>query len=313
MGSDVWSIYDATKNYDFLEDIFGTQDEFKVRFHQRLYASAVNQTACFNCGKIHSTCCEFPIYFSRCYRCLVISFDGSGHTSPCAPVNTISGIRSDIFVKTPLPLLKLRLKRSESTIHYLNLEDGRFKQFTDGKMLLVSATDGLFSFKESDNYNILSYDASSIKRMSFIVAVLSGNGYWRLRYRCVLTTIHGLLLFKLRSTLQMQNGRFILPPEYKSNTTFVLGIKPEAFSVKMDFRIFANENGIIDQRIFNGYTSSATWVAASETDQECVHIDDAIDGEKVKVKRLFDHRLKEAHPQAVASFRSQRLDSPQNE
>lgn len=158
-----------------------------MRFHQQLYGPALLETNCFNCGNVHSMRCEFPTYFSRCYRCLVISFDGSGHTPPCAPENTISEICKDIFAKSPLPLLKLRLDKSECDIHYLNINSGQFEEFSDCQVLLSSATDGIFSFKEAKHYGILSYDATSFMRMTFVVAVLDSANIWRIRFRGILT------------------------------------------------------------------------------------------------------------------------------
>lgn len=280
----------------------------EVRFDHRLYAPTLTETACFNCGKFHGMAsCEFPIYLSRCYRCLVISFDGTGHTSPCAPVNTISGLCKDIFARMPLPLFKLRLKKNDSCLHYLDMDIGQFVNMDDGQMLLSSATDGLFSFKKSNDFHTLTYEACSLKRLSFVIAVFSDKGYWRLRYRGVLSTVHGLLLFKLRSTLQKVNGRFTLPPECSLNTTIVLGIRPKLEAVKLEFRIYANEDGIIDQRLFNGYEGSAMVIDALE--DRNYQIDDEINGEMPQIKRRFDHKLQEEEvSKPVRSFHSQRYN-----
>lgn len=290
-----------------LEASFASLLSREVRYHSQMRTFNMGRIACFNCGGIHSTVCEFPTYFKRCYRCLVISLDGSGHTTPCAPINTISALRTDIFARSPLPLFKLRLNKNESSMHYLNMDVGRFEEVTGGRMLLSSATDGYLSFNETDNYIIMSYGATCFKRMSFVVALLDDRGYWRLRYRAVISKTHGLLLFKLRSTMQMENGLFTLPMECRLNTTVVLGLKPVANTATMQFRIFANQDGIMDSRIFSGYTSVATWTAGPGHDRDDYGIDDEIDGETTKEKRYFNERLQEQVPPALATFHSQRF------
>lgn len=161
---------------------------------------------------------------------------------------------------------------------------------------------------EAKDYRYISYDAASFKRLSFIVAVLDRNGYWRLRFRAVVTQTHGLLLFKLRSTLQKENGGFILPNEYRLNTVIILGLKPSANSLTMAFRIFANSNGLIDQHDFNGYTANASWTAGVGGRRDVLDIDDAIDAETSKQTRYFDKRIHEEAPPSLVSFHSQRFD-----
>lgn len=131
-----------------------------------------------------------------------LRFDGSGHKTPCAPVNTISQMRKDIFAETPLSVFKLRLNKNDGTMMYLDMHTGQFEELADGKLLLSSATDGYFHSKRSEFYDILSYDATSFKRVSFVVAVMTDNGFWYARLRCVLSTTNGLLLFKTRSIMQ---------------------------------------------------------------------------------------------------------------
>lgn len=283
----------------------------EVKFDQRIQARLppMGEITCFNCGGLHSLYCEFPTYFVRCYRCLVISFDGSGHSPPCAPMNTISGTRKDIVAKTPLDIFKMRLHTNQGSVHYLNMWTGQFKEMTDGLNLLSIATDGLFSFKKSESHGTFSYVATSFNRFSFVIAVLDAKGFWRLRYRCVLSTVHGLLVFKLRSTLQMLNGSFVIPPEHQLNSTIILGIKPQSNEFKLQFKIFANKDGNIGKQTFNGYYSFITWTAAKTGGRDKLFIDDKIDGETGKERCLFNRLIQqESCSSPVVSFHNQRFD-----
>lgn len=299
---------ELTSSANVLEHLFTELLNNEVRYNSSLYPLDARLAACYNCGNVHSIICPFPTYYQRCHRCLVISLDGSGHTAPCAQINTISGTRADIFAKKSVPLLKLRLSKQDASLHFLNTDIGQFEEMTNGQQLICSATDGYISMSEANDYRYISYNAASFKRMSFIVAVLDRNGYWRLRFRAVVTQTHGLLLFKLRSTLQKENGGFILPNEYRLNTVIILGLKPSANSLTMAFRIFANSNGLIDQRDFNGYTANASWTAGVGGRRDVLDIDDAIDAETSKQTRYFDKRIHEEAPPSLVSFHSQRFD-----
>lgn len=259
-----------------------------LKFSHQLYENGMPNSA-------------LPLYYLRCYRCLVISHDGSGHTSPCMPINTISKIRSDIYMKSLHRMVQLRLKRSHCDMHYLNMVSGRFESLSDIQSLFCPAVDGIFAIKTSEDYSLISYRASTFMRFSIAIAVLI-NGSWRLRFRIVTSAVHGLLVFKMRSTLVLSNGRFALPNEFKLNTVLILGIKPKKSSFEVNFRVFANDVGQIDPVNFNGYYGNATWGELES------HIDTNIDGEKPKSKIKFDNRLYEARQEPVMPFRSQRFD-----
>lgn len=262
-----------------------------VKFNQNLYLMAGFPVRCLNCSTVHHTgYCEFPSYWLLCYRCLVISLDGSGHSNPCAPVNTISGLRTDIFAQPLFEIYKIRIGHRAGDMFYLNSLSGQFEQFENHQKLSSAHTEGLFSFKSVEHHQILSYDASSFYRFSIVIAVFSG-GQWRARFRVVTSTIHGLLVFKLRSTIAMQNGQVVFPDEFKSNTTLVLGIKPKTFAVKLDFRVHAG----IGRSPY--YTGSAVWQSDVSV------IDDSINGETPKVVRFFDRQLYREPPQSLMPLR----------
>lgn len=253
--------------------------------------------------------CTVPMLYLRCYRCLVISHDGSGHTSPCMPKYTISGLRTDIYAKPIYQMFQFRVKKSDGVVHYLNIDSGRF-EVLDGQSLLCPATDGILDSFSGEKYLRLTYSACAFKRFSIVIAVLM-NGCWRLRYRIVPSAVHGILVFKMRSTLHFTNGRVILPDDFKLNTILVVGIKPSG-SFKINFRIFANEDGQLDTENFNGYLGDAT-LSVDANGIDASTIDDNIDGENHQSKKSvkFDHRLYEQPQEPVASFRSQRREHQQ--
>lgn len=164
---------------------------------------------------------------------------------------------------------------------------------------------------ESDTsiyFNLLSYTASSFKRFSFVIAILDAKGYWRLRYRCVISSTNGLLVFKLRSTLQIQNGTMVVPPQYQFNSVILLGIKPSLDTFKIGFKIFANQDGNIDDEHFNGYYSFATW-KRQDGGRDQLLVDEKIDAETKKPKRKFNQKIQPIDVSLpLASFHSQRFD-----
>lgn len=262
---------------------------------------------CYNCGLIHDVeCCEYPSYSLKCYRCLVVSYDGSGHTPPCQPLNTVSAMRSNIFARCIVPLYKIRIEKNEVEAYFLSSATGQFVTLTEKRTLFSPSTDGMFTYHSGQRVNILDYNASSLIRHSVLIAIFD-EGRWRVRFSVVPTATHGLLVFNARSTLRILNGRFILPPAFQTKSVFVLGLKTKKDIMKLDFRVYANETGNINYTTFNGYVASLTYQISDES----FHVDEEINGELKtrKPKRQFDQCLYvniPSKPQPVASFRSQR-------
>lgn len=281
-----------------------------LQFNLKLYVPEFREEDefCYNCGAFdHMTQnCSFPDYILQCNRCLVISFDGSGHTAPCAPVNTVSLLRTNIYVKPLLPMFKMRMAKTQGTIHYLSNETGRFEDLIDAQVLMSAVTDGVFMFADHfANYRVLSYKGCRYRRFSIIIAVKE-NDMWRLRFRLVPTAIHGLIVFKMYSTLQLQDNRFLLTPENKNNTVLVIGIKPTMGHFKLDLRIYANENGQIE-RESDSVNASVKWV--SGVGKRGYFIDERIDAEIEPIKTYFDKRLYDERLTPLEPFRSQRHDA----
>lgn len=267
-----------------------------LNFNNNLYNMQGVQITCLNCSKVHdSGYCMYPFYWVPCCRCIVFSLDGSGHMMPCGEVNTISPFRDIILSQPLIAMYTMRLSKRLGDMLFLNRESGRFELFENKQRLTNSYIEGLFMFKSTENYNVLSYGASTFTRFSVVIAVLS-NGYWRARFRVVTSNIHGLLVFKLRNTIPIQNGRVILPDEFKKNTVLVLGIKPSSYAVKVEFRVFANTGRS------SNYSGCVVWQNNGRLG-ESNNIDDIIDGETPKPKRLFNSQLYREQPMALAPLR----------
>lgn len=202
-----------------------------------------------------------------------------------------------LATRKPLAMFKLRILKQDCDLYFLNELSGQFENLEPGKYLLGPTLHGIFSYKSMENHNIVSYDASAFERLSIMIAVHS-EGRWRLRFRLVATNESGLIGFRMSSTLQKQNGRYILPYD-QHNNVLILGIQPKEPSFKILFRIFANENGVIDDRIFSGYQAFATYDPT--TMKGNFVLDDELDGETAKSKRYFNKHLYPRHSAPIES------------
>lgn len=163
---------------------------------------------CFNCGKLHpDTDCEIPTYYIRCPRCWVVSFDRTGHRSPCTPTNTASGFHSNILGQLAQLMFMFRVRKSDADMFFMD-PDKKVFELLDQKKLLT--------------------------RYSFLIAIFVDK-QWRIRYRAIATPQHGLLLFKLKKTVGNEN----VFSSMFSNTVAVYGLKPKSDAMKVDFRVYA--------------------------------------------------------------------------
>lgn len=157
------------------------------------------EETCFNCGQNHATgLCSFPSILNRCPRCLVISLDGNGHSSPCYPINTVTSFRSDVYALRPAKLFGMRF--AQGSIFSFDKAAGQFVEVTDDFQLISPATEGIFySSKTNLGFRSIFYDAISVKRFSIMFAVRNQNR-WRFRFRAILSASDGLLCFPMRKT-----------------------------------------------------------------------------------------------------------------
>lgn len=241
---------------------------------------------------------DAPNLHVRCTRCLVYSFDGKNHTPPCTPINTVSRSRYLILAKQCAPMFKIRLQ-NENQVFFLN-HLGHFQSQQNSSKLLSPATDGVFTFSSSENFNSITYEASQFHRFSVIFAIFM-DGLWRLRLVAVPTLRHGLMLFPMRSTLSKVDGGYFIPPGYILNNVLVVGIKPtQVNGLKIDFKVFANNEGIINENPFNGYYVHSTF----NEDEDRFDLF----GE-FKAEKFFSRNITIKDPLPLIGLRDQQIDT----
>lgn len=198
--------------------------------------------------------CTFPNYWTKCNKCLVTSFDGSGHTNKCKEKGQASKITKNIYSSVSMPVFKLRAENSEDIIYVLNKSSGVFEEASNSRML-ASVVNGSFFFGTTPaNKSTVEFDATKISRFSIAMAFFS-DGAWRLRYRLVVTLTDGILCFPLYITFEKHDDVYRIPPDFNINTALVVGIRTlEAESIVF-LKIYANDSGhIVDGNEFNGYS-----------------------------------------------------------
>lgn len=169
---------------------------------------------------------------------------------------------------------------------FMNPDKGVFEEAHSSLELLSPATCGLFTQEESANYRFISYSANTYSRISFLIAVCVGK-QWRLRYRGILSPVHGLLLFQLKNIV----GNDDIFSSIQDNTVAVFGLKPKTDAMNAQFRVFAKDK---DDRLQNDtpghYTGSVRWRCKDGYFDESL-IDDMLNGKTAKSEKLYDRNL----------------------
>lgn len=124
----------------------------------------------------------------------------------------------------------------------------------NGAVIPAHAVNGVFEIEPKQNKTVISFNAALIKRFSVVVAFLL-DGFWRARYRFVVTLQDGMLCFPLHTTLEKENGKYRVPKEFELNTVLIIGIEAKEVESKVKMRVYANEMGSIAS-VFNGYEGS---------------------------------------------------------
>lgn len=182
---------------------------------------------CLNCDGQHSSdVCDWPQFMHNCHQCLVTSLDGRSHCNPCQPINRKSIFRENIFAKLQKELFTIMFRERETSVLILN-KYGAFEEIGNSLHCLSVPTDGLLSFGLQNDINALKYSVNSLARCSILFAIFDGM-YWRLRFRAVITLANGLIVFKVTSTLRLENGCYEIPQIYKDNTIALIGLVPKA-------------------------------------------------------------------------------------
>lgn len=222
---------------------------------------------CCNCGKEHANKnCAFPNYLVNCPKCLVVSFDGNGHTNPCRSAQ-VSSFRSDVYGRIPQPIFKLRIRNANDVLHQFNHITGTFVRIDQDSMCIhAHAVDGAFQIKRNQNRQLLiGFDATSVKRFSLAFAFFS-EGAWRLRSRLVVTNSDGILCFPLHTTFEHKNGVYRMPNDFNLNTVMIFGIGAADNESIVDVKVFANQTGFLNNEDdFNGYYGNLNWNRITDT------------------------------------------------
>lgn len=261
---------------------------------------------CHNCNKNHNIeDCDSPEYSSHCTGCLVVSFDGSNHVNPCMPINKISPIRSDLFAGYALTLFQFIYSLED--VHMFYFHKGNFSAVNPRVKLISPPVEGVITIQKLDDSQrqCIALKQTSFKRCSILFAVLDTNGVWRLRLRAVLTPNSGLLIFKITKTLPIENGHYLIPPEFRLNTIALFGMKPTGQNFYAEVRVHANKNGQLSTTNFDGYTAHVGIDVSSNQDQ--VSIEDALNGSTPKLKKKFNLRLYKPEPKPLSTFKIQRV------
>lgn len=85
--------------------------------------------------------------YRRCCECLVISLDVHGHLPPCAPLNTISHLRTNTYSRKMTRLIQLRFDNPRNKIQVLNNEIGNFVDLNEHTMFNNDVIEGIFTCK----------------------------------------------------------------------------------------------------------------------------------------------------------------------
>lgn len=194
--------------------------------------------------------CTRPKYLKKCDYCLVFSLDGSGHSNGCIAYGTKANFVTDIYVKSPLPILKMRLENPHDALYVLQKSSGVFEKFQPNAILHAHEVCTVFNIQKVLEKLVITYSANAIHRFSVVLAYRM-EGVWRLRFR-VVTSKDGVLVFPLFSTFQHNANVYSVPPEYDTNTVLILGVDANQNESKIMMRIYANENGNVNQDNFNG-------------------------------------------------------------
>lgn len=210
-----------------------------------------------------------------------------------------------IMARETAPLFNIRLNSVECDAQYLS-PDGIFEEIPH---TLISSAASCILTTKSFEYKFIEASTSYLTRFSFVIAVWQDN-LWRLRFRGVITNKHGLLLFKEHSTLNMVDGRYVVPDAKKNNTIVIIGLKSKHNAMSILFNIFANSAGnpTDDVLNFNGYSGEITWRMMTEGGErkEVITIPKSLDGYLKKEEVQYNRRIFYKKSTPLSSFQEQR-------
>lgn len=197
-----------------------------------------------------------PMVIRRCEKCFSNIFDDSEHAcSQC-----IAGsLRTFVFATAPLPLLEIK---SDGDMLHLCHVTNKMRLVSDGHQFLIPSADGMITIKREGVGYVATYAAASFKRFGIIIAAYSGAfSVMTLLFRVEVSLRHGIRFQKLDLAERLRNNEYHLPTIYQLNTAMVLAFR---VNCSINFRLYANYDGVIDYSNFNGICISGLVSAFQE-------------------------------------------------
>lgn len=247
---------------------------------------------CNNCGRGHQLeDCEWPFFQKTCSNCLVMSINGTGHSSPCNVLNRISLMRTNILCYSALLIFELKYSLKEVQAYIII--DGAFQHMNLQTPLISAPAESLlFIDATMNNTQCISLKQAKLKRCSILFAIKDKKGIWRLRFRALVSKTSGLIVFSVHKTLSVESNRCVIPEEYKLNTIAVIGLEPKETTFYATFKVFT-EN-VYEGNIGVDISESYDRITISQELKES------------PIEKKFHLNLYEREPKPLGQFRDRR-------
>lgn len=152
-----------------------------------------------------------------------------------------------MYTTGTLPILDIE---TDGTLFHLSPASQKIQSTFGGQKMLIPSVDGMLTIKQNGDGFVATFSATSYKRVGIIIAEFTGAfGVLSLLFRIEICSRNGLKFQKLDVKKRLRNGHFSFPEMYKMNTAVILAVRPKSM---MDFRVYANQDGVIDYVNFNG-------------------------------------------------------------
>lgn len=145
----------------------------------------------------------------------------------------VGAYKIDSCAKRTTQVFRIRTYKGNNICFY-NSKKNRFDKFDDKIQLLSCATKGVFTLKYSENYSILSYEATQFVRFPMFVGVIKGNNCYLLR---AITTPEGIRIYDTNYTMHRENDRWSIPRSmemFQFNTVIILGVFSRLNNIRFD-------------------------------------------------------------------------------
>lgn len=136
------------------------------------------QMVCIICGGNHHTRqCNYPLSVSRC-ACSRMVF-GPEDNRECVN-NELKSYRLNVCAATTKSFFKMRVLDTTNfdgaEVFFFNKTDGRFEAFNNSLDLLNSATSGIFTIGNNENYFTVDYQSTKLVNFNFFITLIEYHG-----------------------------------------------------------------------------------------------------------------------------------------